>query len=117
MYKKDAYTDFPIHFTSPYFNDKTNHYSKMLKDAFTTKYKGKPTDMAYKGFETVYTFTKLLTEYPDDFMDHLNDTTHKVFNDFNFMPISTRKNKTPDYLENKHVYFIRILNGNVSIAW
>ncbi|MBK7884087.1 MAG: ABC transporter substrate-binding protein [Chitinophagaceae bacterium] len=117
LYKKDAYKDFPIYFTSPYFNDKTDNYSNILKNAFSKRYKGKPTDMAYKGFETVYLFTKLLTRHPDDFMEHLNDTTDKVFNDFNFKPISLKKSKTPDYIENKHVYFIQILNGVLSKAW
>jgi len=117
LYKKDAFTDFPIYFTSPYFNNKANDYSKMLKDAFTLKYKGKPTDMAYKGFETVYTFTNLLAQFRDGFINHLNDTAYKVFNDFNFKPIYIRKNKTPDYFENKHVYFIKLLNGGLSKAW
>jgi ABC-type branched-subunit amino acid transport system substrate-binding protein len=117
LYKKDAFTNFPVYYTSPYFNDKTDNYSRILKDGFTKKYRGKPTDMAYKGFETAHLFTKILTKFPGDFMNHLNDTTSKVFNTFNFKPISLRKGKTPDYFENKHVYFIQILNGIASKAW
>ncbi len=118
FYKKGNFNDFPICFTSPYFNNKNDMYSKMVKNAFMKKYKGKPGDMAYKGFENVYSFCKLLAEFPDDFMNHLNDTNHKVFNDFNFRPIYLKKgSKTADYIENKHVYFIRILNGAATKAW
>jgi ABC-type branched-subunit amino acid transport system substrate-binding protein len=116
LYKKDAFTNFPVYFTSPYFNNNAD-YNRILKDAFTKKYKSKPSDIAYKGFETVSLFTKILTQFSNDFMNHLNDTTYKIFNEFNFMPISLTRKKTPDYFENKHVYFIQILNGMVSKAW
>lgn len=117
LYKKGAFTDFPIYFTSPYFNNGWDNYSKMIKTVFAKKYKGKPTDMVYKGFESVFTFAKLLTKFPTDFMDHINDGSFKIFTDFNFKPIYLNKGKKPDYFENKHLYFIQLLNGNLSISW
>jgi hypothetical protein len=118
LYKKDNFKDFPVYFTSPYFNNKWDNYSKLLTSAYLKKFKIKPGDMAFKGFEAVYMYTKLLTKYPNDFMSHLNDKTVKVFCDYNIRPVMLKKvNTTPDYFENKHLYFIKLLNGTTSKAW
>ena len=117
--KKDAYKDFPIHFTSPYYNSKTGNYNTILLNEYNNRFKSKPSDMACKGFETAFYFTKLLLKYPNDLLSHLNDSSLKVFNDFNFRPVYLNKvhNNIPDYLENKHLYVIRIMNGTVSREW
>jgi ABC-type branched-subunit amino acid transport system substrate-binding protein len=112
------FPEFPIYYTSPYHNDKTDEFSKTLIAAYQKKYKGKPTDMAYKGFEAVYSFTKLMAMYPGDLMNHINDKSVKVFCDYNFRPVMLKKESSiPDYTENKHLYFIKILNGSISKAW
>jgi hypothetical protein len=117
--KKDAYKDFPIHFTSPYYNSKTGIFNTVLLNEYNRRFKSKPSDMACKGFETAYYFTKLLLKYPNDLLSHMNDSSLKVFNDFNFRPVYLNKahNNIPDYLENKHLYVIRIMNGTVSREW
>lgn len=116
--KTDNFDGFPIYFTTGYYNTKSDFYSKMLIDAYAKKQKGKPTDQAFKGFESTYLFTKLLTKYPHDFISHLNEKSLKVFSDFNFKPVIQKKsNSIPDYFENKHLYFIRLLNGVSYKAW
>jgi len=118
LFKNDQFEDFPVYFTTPYFNTKWDDFSKMLSAGYLKKYKGKPSDMVFKGFESTYLFTKLLTTYPNDMMSHLNDKKLKVFSDYNFRPVSLKKeNKVPDYFENKHVYFIRMMNGTNTKAW
>ena len=118
LVKKDRYADFPIYFTTPYFNSKWDTYSKMLNTAYSKKYKGKASDMAFKGFECTYLFTKLITKYPGFEMNHLNEKGLKVFSDFNFRPVMLKKDAPlPDYFENKHLYFIKIMNGTLSKAW
>jgi len=116
--KKNVLTDFPVYFTSPYFNYKWDNYSKMIQNIYLKKYKGKPSDYTYKGFETIFLFTRLFTRYPNDFMNHLNDYAYKVFSEYNFRPVMLNKNSTdPDYYENKHLYFLKSMNGVVSKAW
>lgn len=116
--KKTGLENFPVYFTSPYYNSKTDGYSKILTNAYLKRYKGKPSDMAFKGFEMVHYFTALISKYPKDPFSHINDVTLKVFNDYNFKPVQLKKeNAVTDYYENKHLYFIKILNGIVSRAW
>ncbi len=118
LQRKMDFEGFPIHFTSPYFNNKWDNFSKMLTNAYLQKYKIKPGDMAFKGFEAVYMFTKLLTKYPDDLINHINDKAGKVFCDYNIKPVMLQKGSTTaDYFENKHLYFIKLLNGVKSKAW
>jgi Periplasmic binding protein len=118
LQKKEDFENFPVYFTSPYYNNKWDNYSKMLTAAYSKKYKTKPSDMAFKGFESVQLFIKLLAKYPDDFMKHINDKSFKVFCDYTIRPVSLKKeNLTPDYFENKHLYFIKLLNGAKSKAW
>ncbi len=116
--KKDEFKDFPIYYTTPYFNSKNDDYSRMLIDAYRRKLNGNPSDLAYKGFECARMFIKLITEHPTDYMSHLNDKNLKIFTDFNFKPVSVKGTSlVPDYIENKHLYFVRILNGSLYKAW
>jgi hypothetical protein len=119
LMNKDDLEDFPIYFTSPYYNSKSDSYSKILLNSYNKKFKSKlPGDMAFKGFECAYFFTKLLLKYPDDLINHLNDSPYRIFSDFNFKPVKlSSKNSIPDYFENKHLYFVKILNGATSKGW
>ena len=118
FYNKKNLIGFPVYFSTPFYTDKTDDFSKSLTNAYYKKYKGKPTDMAYKGFESVYLFTKLLTQYPDSFMSHISDKNMKVFCEYNFRPVKQNdKAAVPDYFENKHLYLIKIINGTISRAW
>ena len=116
--KKTSFKDFPIYYTTAFINNKANPYTKQIGQVYSKKFKGVPSDMAYKGFETVYIFARLIIRYPDDFMSHLNEYAYKVFNDYNFKAVYVnKKSKIPDYFENKRLYFMRILNGKISKAW
>ncbi|MEO5893392.1 MAG: ABC transporter substrate-binding protein [Ferruginibacter sp.] len=118
LMKKDQFEDFPVYFTSPYFNNKWDDLSKILMVGYSKKYKGKPSDMVFKGFESTYLFTRLLAAYSSDMLNHINDKNFKVFSDYNFRPVLLKKDNTsPDYLENKHLYFIRMMNGVTTKAW
>ena len=115
---KKNLADFPIFFTSPYYNYKWDNYTKMIEGIYLKKYKGKPSDYTYKGFETIFIFSRLFTRYPDNFLNHLNDYAYKVFSEYNFKPVSVKSHSDiPDYYENKHLYFLRSVNGVVSKAW
>ena len=61
---------------------------------------------------------ELLTKYPNSFMSHISDKNSNVFCEYNFRPVKQNDKATvPDYLENKHLYLIKILNGTISRAW
>ncbi|HRI25775.1 MAG TPA: ABC transporter substrate-binding protein [Ferruginibacter sp.] len=116
--KKNELADFPVYYTSPYFNSKTDETSKWINENYKKKYKAYPGDMVFKGFESVYFFARLQARHGDAFMNNINDRSLRVISDFNFRPVMLKKDAgTPDYFENKHLYFIRMLNGTVSKTW
>ena len=116
--RKNELVDFPVYYTTPYFNNKTDDYSKWVTDSYRKKYKTYPGDMVFKGFETVYLFTRLLAKHGDNFMNNVNDKNFKVISDYNFRPVMLKKENTvPDYFENKHLYIIKLVNGAATKAW
>ena len=109
--------DFPVYYTTPYFNNKWDAFSKKIKDVYLKKYRGIPSDMTYKGYETVFLFSKLLSRHPNDFMNHLNEQPYKIFSEYRFKPVFGSKNaEVPDYFENKNLYLVKILNGTFTRA-
>ncbi|MCB0708901.1 MAG: ABC transporter substrate-binding protein [Chitinophagaceae bacterium] len=118
LYDKKKLADFPVYYTTPYYNEKNDAFSKSLLANYYDKYKGKASDMAFKGFESVFMFTKLLIKDSTGFMNHINDAGIKVFCEYNFKPVWLKdKASIPDYFENKHLYLVKILNGITSKAW
>ena len=115
--KKNAYKDLPILFTTAFTGSRNELYYKKLQDSYSKKYKSSPSDMSSKGFEMAYIFTTLINNNPSDFMSHLNDSP-EIFNEYNFKPVYLKsKSAVPDYFENKHLYFMKILNGKIYKAW
>lgn len=118
LQKKGAYTDFPIRYSTPHYDAKINAFSDFLDQKYFEKYRAKPTDMAFKGFETAYYFTSILLQYDKTFMQHLNENNYAIFHDFNFKPTYTSKYAIiPDYFENKHLFIMQILNGQIVREW
>ena len=113
--RKSAYKDFPIRYTTPHYAVKNNSYSNFLVKEYFRLYRSKPTDMAYKGFETAFYFINIMLANPGTVMSHLNGTTNGAFHDFNFQPVYPKDNTgIPDYFENKKLFMMQILNGETN---
>ncbi len=118
LIKKDAYPDFPILYSTPHYDLKNNSFDSLLVLKYFQLYRSKPSDMAYKGFETAYFFTNVLLNNPVDFMSHINDNKYTVFHNYNFQPVYPGKqNSSPDYFENNHLFIMQILNGEIDREW
>lgn len=113
LYNKNRFTDFPILVTTPHVDENKNDFSSFLGNQYFTKYRSRPGDMAYKGFESVYYFTNILMHYPDEFMTHLNEDRFACFHTFNFRPVYLSSPTEVDFFENKHLFFQQILNGQL----
>lgn len=117
-YKKDAYTDFPIRYTTPHYDEKNNAFSTYLDDKYFELYRTNPSDMAAKGFEAAYYFTSILINHFDNFMGYINDSIYAPLHNFNFRPVYHNTRDTiPDYYENKHLFIMQILNGEIVREW
>ena len=116
-YNTNAYTGFPIRYTTPHYLAKNNIFKKYIQDKYFQLYNIEPSDMVEKGFGITYNFTSVLIHHPGMFMQNINDTTSAPFHDFNFRPVSIGDNSQIDYYENKHLFIMQILDGELSREW
>lgn len=111
---RDISKDIEIVYSTPYNLNRTDKLNVQFADNYKLKYAGRPGDMAFKGYEAMYHFTKLLLKYNNQLINHLSDKEYKLFNDFDIQPVRNNKAGTiPDYLENKKLYFIRKVDGKI----
>lgn len=111
---RDISNNLEIVFSTPYNLARTDKLSTQLLERYRKKYAGRASDMVFKGFESMYHFTKLLLKYGNTLIDHLSAKEYKLFNDFDIQPAKANKESiAPDYLENKKLYFIRKKDGRI----
>jgi len=103
-----------IVYSTPFNYSRTDDYESGIIKKYKLKFYSRPSDMVFRGFESVYHFGRLLLRYRGDLINNLSDKEFKVFNDFDVHPVKLREsNAIPDYLENKKLYFIRKQEGNI----
>ena len=111
---KDIDKGLDIIYSTPYNYTRTDKLSTQLTEKYKVKYAGRPSDMVFKGFESMYHFTKLLLKIGDSLINYLSQKEYKLFNDFDIQPARLNKETSlPDYLENKKLYFIRKRDGKL----
>jgi hypothetical protein len=110
---RDISKDLEIIYSTPYNFQRTEKLGLILTDKYKNKYSGRATDMVFKGFESMYHFTKLLLKYGNALPSHLSDKEFKLFNDFDIQPVKLSTNSALDYFENRKLYFIRKKDGMV----
>jgi len=100
--------------SSPYNFSRTDKAGNSLTNKYRNKFLARPSDMVFKGFESMYHFTKLAIKYPQGLIEHLSEKSFKVFNDFDIQPVRFKRDSLlPDYLENKKLYFIKRVDGQI----
>lgn len=109
---RDISRNLEVVYSSPYQHNTVDNLRLRLTEKYKSLYAGLPSDMFFKGYESMYHFTKLLLKYGNEVITHLSDKSYRVFNDFQFEPVIVRGNgASTDYLENKKLYFIRMKDG------
>lgn len=102
--------------TTPYNYAKGGTFLGNISSYYKISYYSKPSDMVYKGYETMYHFTKLLITYPGSFINNVSVNSYHLSNEYDFKPVRlTQTSFLPDYLENKKLYYIKIINGRLTI--
>lgn len=106
-FKEPEFKSLQIYYSTPYFNEKNDSYSRYLVDYFRRVYKSRPSDMAFKGFELTYYFGTLLHNQGVYFTPEVNEST-KLYTNYNFQPVYAHDgDATPSYFENKNIYIVQ----------
>ncbi len=115
-FSKPEYKDLEIIYCTPFFNARTDVVSSSINNYFNTKMFARPSDMVLRGYETLWRFGKLLLKYPADFNSSITRKEFNVFREFDIQPVITNnQTMTLDYFENKKLYFLRWMNGVVTV--
>lgn len=107
-FKEPEFAGLTVYYSTPYFNDKTDVFSKYITDYFRKTYKSRPSDMAFKGFEYTWYFSKLLQQDGVYFNKNINKEPLRLYSSFNFQPVYIKEgSEMPSYFENKNIYIIQ----------
>jgi len=117
-FDKKEFRDLDIFYTTPFNPIRTDIASEQINQYFKDKLYARPSDMVFRGFESMYRFGKLLKELGPNISSGIGEKKYKVFTDFDIQPVLLDKQKQQlDYFENKKLYFIKKVNGAVSTVF
>lgn len=110
---KDKNPNLSYTITSAFYFDNNITMPQILVRSYKKTTDARPTELVYRGYETVYWYAYLLQRYGTVFNTHLNDLSGAAFTKFDLQPQWTRDNDFL-YLENEHVYYLDYMNGVIT---
>jgi hypothetical protein len=114
-FSKPQYKNLEIVYGTPFYISNTHTVASSIQENFKNRFYSRPSDMVYRGYETMYRFGKLLMLHGSNLSSSIGEKKFTVFNDFDIQPVFTNKqNPTLDYFENKKLYFVKKVNGAVA---
>ena len=118
-----SYPDQEIYYSTPFYINPADSLVLSIQQYFKNRFYSRPSDMVYRGYETILHFGQLLIAHKGSLDGSIGERKFKVFNDFDLQPVFTGSKEngnspagqapTLQYFENKKVYFVKKMNGNV----
>jgi hypothetical protein len=109
---KPEYKTLEIVYTTPFSYNRSGGLAGRLNSLFEEKINSRPTDLYFRGYETMLRFSLLLLDTKKDVASNLSRKGNNVFTQFDIQPVFLNKsNMTLDYFENKKLYYIKYVNG------
>jgi hypothetical protein len=109
---KTEFKNTEIVYSTPFYYGRVTPLITSVTNHFQDETSGKPTDMFYRGYETMLRFSLLLLDTGGDVSSNLTRKGNYIFTPFDIQPVFLNKQTmTLDYFENKKLHFIRVYNG------
>jgi len=113
-----AFADLEIYYSTPFYANPADSLVTSIQNYYRNRFYSRPSDMVYRGYETILHFGQLLVFHKGRLDGSIGEKKFRVFNDFDIQPVFTQKENgtqvlTLQYLENKKVWFIKKVSGNV----
>lgn len=116
-FTKPEYKQLEIVYTTPFNYSRSAGLGAKITRQFEETINSRPTDMFYRGYETILRFALLLLDTKKDVASNLTRKGNFVFTQFDIQPVFLNKSAmTLDYFENKKLYFIKYYNGIRSVV-
>lgn len=111
----DALQNIIVMVTSPFYFDSNTPSGKLVFNRYQKTYGGYPSEMVFRGYESLQWYAYLLDKYGTIYNGHQSDNTASIWTHFEIKP---RFNKDGDllYNENKHLYLYRFTKGAYTVT-
>jgi hypothetical protein len=111
------YNGLEIIYTTPFYLNANDSLVSQIQQYFRSNYYMRPSDMVYRGLETVYHFGRLLAEHPTNLREFLGENRFLLFDPFDIEPVYlNNQGPKPDYFENKYLFFVKKADGITSLV-
>lgn len=107
---KDGFPGLHIFYTNPFYFEPNSGPGIAISQKYKTHYGGKPSELVYRGFESLYWMSDLLDKYGNIFNEHFNDVRASPFTRYAIKPVFNKAN-TFQYFENQNLYIFHFHNG------
>jgi len=104
--KPDAFPNMTVYFTSSFYIDPSLHITQSIDKQYRKEYGGKPAELVYRAYETMYWYAYLLNEYGTIFNTQFNDKSACLFTKYDIVP-KYDKDMNFLYNENEHIYIYK----------
>ncbi|HXB95540.1 MAG TPA: hypothetical protein VNU70_10290 [Puia sp.] len=112
---KPEYSGEEIVYSTPFYINPSDTLVRIITQNFNKRFYSRPSDMVFRGYECTYRFAKLLLLHGPALSGSIGERRFKVFNDLEILPVFlNRQTMVLDYFENRKLYFIHKLDGNVT---
>lgn len=109
---KSDYKGVEFVYTSSYNYSKNNDLVISLTKLYNDKFFAKPSDLVFKGYETMLRLGKAVSQYGANAFQLFSDDMFKSINSLDIQPVYNKVNSSEiDYYENKKIYFIKKIDG------
>lgn len=112
--KPEAFPNIAVYITAPFYFDMSTGPGQALANMYKQDIGGTPGEMVFRGYETTYWFSYLLSKYGTVFNTKFKDDAAAPFTRFDI-----RQQKNEDgkimYLENEHIYLYRYQSSSYMV--
>ncbi|OSZ78166.1 hypothetical protein CAP35_07855 [Chitinophagaceae bacterium IBVUCB1] len=113
--KPEAYPNIALHITAAYYFDVSTGVGQAVANGYKRDVGGsKPSDMVFRGYETMYWYTYLLYKYGTIFNEKFSDNGAAPFTRFD-VKLKKDKNDKLLYQENKHIILYRYQSSSFMV--
>jgi len=105
-FSKPEFRGVDIIFCTPYYNDRTDSVSQQVQRFFINTLYARPSDLALRGYEAVWRFSRLLMRYGNGINSQLAANEFDLFREIQIHPVFST-DKQLQYFENKKLYFFK----------
>jgi hypothetical protein len=106
--RNPRYRSVPIEHTASFHKPALPAWADRMEEEYRRRTYSRPSDVAFKAFQSTYHLVRLLLQHEAAWADHLVDPGVQSMTDLDFQPVRIDPaGAGPDYFENKRVYLVR----------